>query len=333
MAMREMQNFEYAYMVQELQPLAGQRFSKIYDLGERKLRIKIGQIDMIVELGNYLYIASKIPEAIALSNFSQKVRKELGEKKIKSIYQLNNDRIVVFDFDGYSLILEMFAKGNALLLFGEKILACYSNEQWKDRVIKTGQLYKPPSVRPSEKLDVSKNFIISDLLHLPLGLLYVKEALQSCSIDEKQSGVSLSPEELGCLQNKLAAIKKNAKPYVFFENEKPADYGLAPFAKYKNSRQCSNLSEAIEQCTIQPENEKNAALQKLERRLEKQAAALVQLVQQEKEMKEKGDYLFAEYEKINELLNLAKTQKLEKLPEVYPSIKIDKKKKELDLEL
>ncbi|HLC68702.1 MAG TPA: NFACT family protein [Candidatus Bilamarchaeaceae archaeon] len=252
MSMRPLENLEYAYMVQELQPLAGRHFSKIYDLGENKLRLKINNHDIIVHLGYCLYIARHIPASSPLSNFSQKVRKELEGKKTEKIYQLNDDRIIIFDFGSHLLIFEMFAKGNALLVFEDKIMACYRNEQWKDRILKPGQPYIPPP-KPGR-------------------------------MPEKQP------------------IRIDGKP----------------------------LSERIEQSVL-AEPEENPLLEKLDRRLQKQKAALAQKIEEEKEMKQKGDYLFAQYEKVQALLKLAQEKDWDTLER--QNVKIDPKRKTLEADL
>lgn len=45
-----------------------------------------------------------------------KLRKEIGDRKVLSLYLLEGDRTICFEFESYYLILECYAKGNLLLL-------------------------------------------------------------------------------------------------------------------------------------------------------------------------------------------------------------------------
>lgn len=310
--MRAMQTLEYAYLVQELQPLAGQRFDKIYDIGENKFRIKIGNSDLIIHLGVCMYAARQIPESAELGNFSQKARKELEGKKLQRVFQTNHDRIVVFEFGGHQFILEMFSQGNAILIHNQKILACYRNEQWKDRSIRAGETYRlPPPPADSVRSCLSSKYAVADLAKLPFGTLYIKEALARCSIEEKKPGNTLTEKEINCLETVLSQFRSKARPRIFYQQGRAVDYGLLPFASFSDleSKEFPTLSEAVEVCALEPVEEKNPLLEKLERRLQKQQEALQKLKQEEAEARQKGDAIYAHYQQTEEILATAKRQK------------------------
>lgn len=312
--MRPMETLEYAVLVQELQPLAGKRFDKIYNIGKNQLRIKVGDVDLLIQLGAFVYATRQIPDSIELGNFSQKVRKELEGKRIGRILQANNDRIVVFEFPEHRLILEMFAQGNAILAGGEKILACYRNEQWKDRAIRPGETYRFPSSRPVGNFRecLSSRHVAADMAKLAYGMRYVKQALGQCGIDEKKAGTALREEEKICLEKILAEFRSAAKPGVFYREGVPVEYGLirTSDSSHPESKIVSTLSEAIELCIRSgPLEEKNEALEKLERRFQKQKQALEKLRAEEAAARVRGDAIYTQYARVEEALAEGKKQK------------------------
>ncbi len=305
--MRSMLAPEYSYLVKELQPLVGKRFTKIAKV-KSGYKMKIGDADLTCRPGIKLYVTRYIEEAEDADAFVEKTRKELKGKILGGIEQINNDRIVMFDFGELKLYFEMFAKGNLVLVKNGKTVCALRYEQWKDRAIKTNREYEPPKV-PAEKLEdvISGNYIIVSLLKLPLGRLYVEELLERTGIDEKTPGNQLTEEQVKKLKKTIDEMKREFRPYIFYEDEKPVDFGLIKFSKYKNAKEMKTLSEAEDEFywNYVPE-ERDTELEKLERRLEKQEEYLEKLKLEEKEYRERGDLIYANYQKIEKLLEDAK---------------------------
>ena len=93
------------------------------------------------------YLTDFILEAGQAQTFSMQIRKNIGNNKLKSFYQHENDRIIVFEFYAHYLIVEFFAKGNLILTDKEnKILLNFraEREKWKERKIIKGQEYQFP---------------------------------------------------------------------------------------------------------------------------------------------------------------------------------------------
>jgi len=342
--MREMQALEYAYMVKELGSLTekciiGKRFAKIYDIGEGAFRLKIGGEDIIVRLGMAIYRAVRIPESAELGGFSQLVRKELKGKKLDGIEQLNGDRIVVMRFGELMLVLEMFGKGNAMLVKNGIIVACYRKEEWKGRRIARGEKYiPPPAPARTVRECLSSRYVASDLAKLPFGTLYAREALYRCGIDEKKPGNTLTDGEIGCIEKAFVEISDLAKPRLFYDGNAIVDYGLTAFREYASFRtEDVTLSEAIERLV---ESEpatgskgNNELWQKLERRNRMQLEAMEKLAQEEKAAQMKGEWIYSHYATVEEVLRLAREGKWDELSSMYPGMRIDLKKKEITLAL
>lgn len=84
-----------------------------------KFSVPDSKKSLVVDCGNKLHLTEfERPTAPAPSNFVTKLRKHLKTRRLSQLKQIDNDRIVVFQFsDGlYYLVFEFFSAGNILLL-------------------------------------------------------------------------------------------------------------------------------------------------------------------------------------------------------------------------
>jgi len=286
--------------------------------------MKIGTIEILCQLGVRLHKTKYIEEAESSDKFVQKLSKELDNAKLLSIEQLNNDRLISFNFDRGNLIFEMFGSGNVVLVQEGKIISSYKNEKWSDREIKQGAEYSPPKNTPPSELEPSDRYIIVSLVKLPFGKDYCLEALNRLNIDEKTIGNKLSESELTKLKKELENIRDNTIPYGFYENEKLIEFALTKLSKYANAKEFPSFSELLDEfySNLKTPNEK---LEKLNRRLESQEQRLESLKEEEKENKAKADYIYEKYNEAEQIIELAKSGK-----EVKG--KINKKEKSIEVE-
>lgn len=347
--MREMQNIEYSYIIRELAQLEGKHFSKIYFLGENLYRLKIGDVHIIIQIPLRIGIAKYIVKSEEPTGFVEKIRKELNNQKLLKVYQCDKDRIVALEFEENTLFFEMFAKGNIILVDNGKteinksgkITELLSGGSWKNRTLARNTEYKKPESELIEDLEktLSEKYLIVCLLKLPLGKEYVKDMLEKCGINEKKTGSELSMDEINCLKNEYNVIHEIQKPYLFLENGKPVDYGLVKFKKYENleAKEMETLSEAMEEYYASISGpRKNEKMEKLERRLEGQFVMLEKLKTEEKEATEKGDFIYTNYPWVEEIHTIALKLGINNLGGAltkYKILKIDKEKKEIEVEL
>lgn len=328
--MHGMASLEYSFMVSELAPkIVGKHFGRIRKLGGNAYRMKIGTTEILCELGVRIHETRYLAEAES-DKFTEKAAKEIDNARLLSLEQVNNDRIVSFTFDKGTLVFEMFGKGNAVLVRDGITVCAVKYEKWAGREITAGKPYSPPSA-PSTALETSEKYIISSLMKLPFGKEYAAEALARAGIDEKTPGNELGTGGLLRLEHELQGIRSSAKPVVFYESGKPADFALAPLAKYMKleMRPFASLSEAADEYYANVELP-NPEVEKLLRRLEKQKERVLELADEERVSREKGDYIIQHYAEIERLLALAKEGKFEELEKL--GAKIDKKEKSFELE-
>lgn len=332
--MHKMNNLEYFFIISELSAdLLNKHFSRIRKLGDGIYRMKIGNKEIICELGVRLHVTKYIAEPEEPDKFVQKVSKELDNAKLLSLEQINKDRIVSFNFNKGKLIFEMFGKGNGILVPEKEIACAVKYESWAGREIKPGEVYKPPGTKPIDEIQLSDKYIIVSLMKLPLGKEYALEALERSGISEKMPGSSLSETEISRIEKEIAAIKESAKPYVFLEEGKPITFSLSKLSKYSTleCKTASTLSEAIDDYYAGLE-QPSPELDKFLRRLEKQQEQLQSLLNKEKENKGKGDFIYEKYAEVEEILDLARASKYEEIERKFQG-KINKKEKSVEVEI
>ncbi|MFH0884692.1 MAG: NFACT family protein [Candidatus Micrarchaeota archaeon] len=331
--MHKMSNLEYSFLVSELsRQLNGKHFGRIRKVGDGIYRMKIAGIEIICELGVRIHSTRYIEPADS-DKFTEKAEKELDNARLIEIKQINHDRILSFVFDKGELIFEMFGQGNAIFVKDGKTLCAHKYESWSDREIKVGSPYKPPKTAPSQMLEVTDKYIIVSLMKMPLGKDYALEALSRVKIDEKAPGNSLSGNQILKLEQEITNLAAQAKPVAFFKEGKMADYSLATLSSYKEleTRPYPSLSEAADEYYAHAEKP-NPKLEKLQERLEKQRERLSQLTLEEKAGKETGDYIYANYQKAEEIISLAKSGKQDELEKKFNG-KMDKKEKSVEADL
>ncbi|MBN1170455.1 NFACT family protein [Candidatus Micrarchaeota archaeon] len=318
--MHKMSNLEYSFMVRELQFLAGKHFSRIRKIRDGLYRMKIGSSEIICEPGVRMHITKYVEEAQPHDKFVEKLEKELKNAKLQSIEQINQDRIIAFNFGGLQLVFEMFGQGNIILAKDQKTITAYRFESWSDREIVPGKEYKYPRSSASA-LEASEKYIIVSLMKLPVGKEYALEALARLGIEEKTPGASLSGNQLMKLEETLRSIADNAQPLVYY-SEKPVDYSLCRLSKYDYpAREFATLGEAADEYYNNFE-EPDPQLEKLKVRLSKQEERLGLLQDEEKRYRECGDFIYANYQEIEQAIELARKDK----------IKTDKKEKSFEFQ-
>lgn len=146
-----MDGFDIYAVASEMQEMVGGWVGKTYQDGDEVL-IRVRKDDnrnLFIKNGKWMFPASRIktseghPPAFAMA-----LRKYTNNKRIKSISQKGFDRIVVITLsNSYSIVVELFADGNIILVDGEgNIVIPMKFQSWSHREIRPGREYLlPPS--------------------------------------------------------------------------------------------------------------------------------------------------------------------------------------------
>lgn len=327
----EMSSVDIRYIVRELQWLVGSRVDKVYHDGDEvrfKLRTKEGRADLILEAGKRFHLTSYIKEAPKQpSSFTMLLRKHLGGGFIDAIEQHQFDRIVKIRIGNYTLIGELFRRGNIILVDSEnKIVAALRYEEYKDRAIKPKAEYKFPPARENP-LEVSFERFL-DLMReepelelvralarkLNMGGMYAEEISLRAGFEKTTPVKELSDEDLKRVYDEMIrTFNDEPKPNIVFKDGVMHDVVPIELKIYEGfeKRYFPTFSEALDEYfgKITLEKAKIEQTKKLEEKkrglmatLRKQEEMLKGFEKAMRENQEIGDLIYANYTLIERLL-------------------------------
>ncbi len=128
--------------------LVGKKVLKVQQVGRELFKITFGpgKKELLIEPGKRIHLTQYVIQApLKASQAAMFLRKHLKGEKVKRVYQYDEERIIVIEFEDYFLISEFFSHGNMVLADKEfTILFTFRKEEWKDRVFKKGEKYLFP---------------------------------------------------------------------------------------------------------------------------------------------------------------------------------------------
>ncbi|MDP2974532.1 MAG: NFACT family protein [Candidatus Diapherotrites archaeon] len=153
-------NLTLAYLIAELKPIVeGGIVRNVQELSNGWLKLKLqskqGSKDLIITPGTFFLTGCSFPAKQMTSGYGAFLRKHLRNKRIVSLQQHGFDRVALLEFPESTLVLELFAKGNILLIDKkQQILSAFRKEQWKDRTLRKEQQYIFPASKGANPLQL-----------------------------------------------------------------------------------------------------------------------------------------------------------------------------------
>lgn len=366
----EMSSFDILAIAGELQKLENARINKVYQVSPQELKIQLnvkelGKQELVIEAGKRIHLTEyPKPSPEKPSTFAMTLRKYLENAVLTEIKQVAFDRIVELTFrkagEEFKLIGELFGKGNIILTDGNyKILAVMKPQRFKARSLvgKAAYEYPPQRLNPFEVpkdelmriINESKSDVVRTLAS-PLGLggLYAEELCLRAGVEKNKERIT--DEEASRLFNALVELKNlvgKEKPVIIFEGDVAAD--VVPFKlriyEGKRTQEFDSFNKAVDEYFTKYEIERveglrNAEFEKeisrFEARLEEQVRVLEKYRKIEKEYKQLGNLIYANFGSIENILtalsNARKThswneiaEKIEEGKERIPEAKLIKK--------
>lgn len=326
---------EYRCVLDECRErIVGKRIDKFRKVRDNLYRIKIGESEYIIEPGVRFHPTKYIEKTEDKDNLCEKISKEIGNSKVNSIEQINEDRIIEITTNQGSLILEMFGKGNIILVKEGKIAGALKNEKWADREIKPHANYIPPK-GGNKKIEFDDKYVIVSILKAPIGKEYAKAVLSSLKIDEKTSGTKINDEERRKILEEVGQISdpKNKKPTAVIEKEGEIVefYTTDRCVREGEKKYYEKFVEAADDYYFKYKKV-NPEIEKLENRLEKQLQRKEELENEAKEFKKIGDWIYENQELIEGLIrNCKNTKGIEEMEK--KGYRVNKKDKKIELEV
>jgi predicted ribosome quality control (RQC) complex YloA/Tae2 family protein len=291
--MREMSSLELKFLVEKIKPIiVDSRIQKVKQVLENTFLLELykrKERRFLIFSNKILFLSKKSYRSRLLTSFCQTLRKHLNGQVIQGFRQHEFDRIVELETKDYLLILELFGKGNIVLINKpeRKIINALEIRSWKGRSLRPRKEYSyPPSRVNPFKLDLSefkKYFGKKEVVKV-----LAKDFGFGGKVAERMC------EKLG-IDKGLKEVD-TSKLYEFIENIE---------REFKEMERINEeLEKEFEHELSEVEEEKES--ERLERIRKQQEEALRKWEEKEKEYRKIGRLLYEKYEEVKRKLDSGK---------------------------
>ncbi|MDP1551588.1 MAG: ribosome rescue protein RqcH [Methanobacteriaceae archaeon] len=338
--MKTMSNVDIFVICNELNELlVGSRVDKAYQPSKDTVVIRFhvkgeGRVDVVFQIGvrmhktQYPLENPKMPPS-----FPMLLRKYLKGATVRKVKQYRFDRVVeitVSKEEDYTLVIELFAKGNIILLNNERqIILPLKRKMWSDRKITSKEEYKYPPSRGINSLDFKKEDLenifsesdgdlIRTLARSGLGGIYAEEIVSRSGMDKNTPISDISSEELQklfdtikglfnpLLENKFSPVivttgKEDVLP---LELEIYNDEEKQHFKSYNEAADEYFSAKVRSQIKGVQENIWEKEVNKYAKRLKIQEDTLDNFKNTIVDSTRKGDLLYAYYSQVEDILKV-----------------------------
>ncbi len=340
--MKNMSNVDVYAICHELRELLkGARVDKAYQPTKDTVLIRFhvsgkGRVDIVFQAGRRMHMTQyPLPNPKIPPNFPMLLRKYIKGATVEDVRQYNFDRIVelhVAKEHKFTLVVELFAKGNIILLNEEgTIILPLKRKLWSDRRISSKEEYKYPpkkGINPLEleKEELKKLFedsdtdVIRTLARSGLGGIYAEEIILRSNIQKEISAAELSDEDIDSIYNAIYELFEPLRtsrfhPQIVSDGKEDAlpldlkiyeDYKKEIFETYNEAADEFFSSKVREDIKNEYEGIWGAEVKKFEKRLRIQEETLSKFQKTIKDSKKKGDLLYAYFGNVQNILDIIK---------------------------
>ena len=359
---KQLSSLDLYFFLKELEILKNSRSDKIYQ-PEKNIFIfsfyktNVGKKFLMIEIGRTMFLTEEKEESQTLG-FGMLLRKHLDGYFLTDIEQLKPERIIKFSFktkeEKKYLYVEFFGKGNAILCNEHNVIInALEHHDFRERSVRPKLKYVYPimnynlfDLKENDFIDLFKNskkdsLVISLATELGLGGLYSEEVCLLSNIDKNNNTKNITEKQIQSILNSIKKIiihKINAK-VIFDENYNVFDF--VPFDlkfyqdKKYNKKDFGSFNEAIQYFYSQSkevkETEFDKKLKSLQRIIEQQKQTIEELRNEEKELREKGEIIYHNYNLIKEIIEeINKASKKYSWKEIKEKLKEHKIIKEIN---
>ena len=339
----QLSSIDVRVLSKEFGGIVNSRIDKIYQISKRELKIRIhqsgkGSLDLIVA-PNFLCISRYSRAAPKeASSFAMQLRKHLSGGFIREIRQHGFDRIleVMIENKGgnYILIIELFSKGNVILLDSDKkIIGLLEWQKWKHRKLGVGQVYEyPPEGVDTSAIDAgefngilsgSEKGIASTLAtELGLGGLYAEEICLVSGVDKNKMPNELSEKEGRTLFKSLRKLlDRGLSPMVVLKNGEMVDIIPFELETYSGFEQkgLESFNDAVDEYFSRQEFEEKEdraesgfeeKLKRLKEIEQGQRKSLEVLGDKSEEYRKVGDLIYQNLQDVENVIEMVKKKEL-----------------------
>ncbi len=341
-------NLDVHFLVRELSDLENEHLQKVYGHGA-VYRFKFRSTDLVAHLPDAVFTTQKPPVfSDHPSSFIMRMRKLLSGRPL-GISQVGFDRILRLDFARASVVLELFAEGNLLLLDENGvILSAWRSEEFASRTLRSGQSYvAPPMAKchpglfaPGRLSGLSGPLVAALLKTVNLSPLYLEEACRRAGLDARAPVESVSASGRQALAAALASLLEGFRPGYHEVNGAPAlavPFALSGREGFVPTASFSEAIRIVSQSQAELESAKAAAQPGVAARkkafvVEQQQAAVASFQEKADAARAKGDWILAHADLVEKLRAHSDASE-PTLRDLAPGLKFKKKKHILELDV
>jgi len=336
--MKNMSNVDvYAICHEMREVLKGARVDKAFQPAKDTVLIRFhvpgkGRVDVAFQAGIRMHLTQyPLPNPKIPPNFPMLLRKYIKGATVEDIKQHNFDRIIEIDVKKehrFTLVVELFAKGNIILLNEEgRIILPLKRKLWSDRKISSREEYKYPPKRGinplelkkgglKELFDNSSTDIIRTLARSGLGGIYAEEIIMRSGVQKELQASEISDEDLNSVYNAIGELFEPLKKSKFHpqivkgKDVVPIDLKIYEdnenevFETYSMAADEFYSGKVREDIKKEYEDIWSAEVKKFEKRLKIQEDTLAKFHRTVQESKKKGDLMYSNYGRIQNILDI-----------------------------
>ncbi len=323
---KELSALEVYYLMKEIQVLIDSKVDNIYQPGRKE----VGLIMHMPNIGKkilkitdkFIFLTERRSEGI--TDFCNYLRRKLADSRIRSIKQIDFERIIEIVFESkegkYSLVAELFSNGNILLLKDNIILAATEYRKYSTRTIRPKAEYSHPAKEHNflkashksvfEMFDKSNKDSVVKALAIDLGLggLYAEECCLLADIDKNKKPKEADEKEIAKLFDAFGDVKnRKIEPCLVYENNLLID--AVPFDmlfyKDKKKEKAESFSAALEVIVgqITPKKLKYLSeIEKIRKIIKEQEENTIKLEQEAKEASRIGEMIYENYGVVSDVV-------------------------------
>lgn len=358
--MKQISSLELHFLLKELDVLKDSRIDKIYQPEKNVIvfslyKANLGKKMLKIVVGKALFIFEEKENYAETLGFGMLLRKHLDGYFLQGIEQIKPERILRLSFktksDMKCLYLEFFGKGNTILCDEKNmIINSLEHHEFKERAIKPKNNYKYPvmqynlfDIDKTQLIELFKNskkdsLVISLAVELGFGGVYSEETCLLSNIDKNADPKNMDEKQIqSILTNIKKLIDKKIEPKAVFQDSNLIDaipFDLEVYGKY-DKQKFTAFNEALSfyysHFREAEETEFDRKLRSLQRIVEEQKQAIEELKKEEKELREKGEFIYHKYNLVKEVLEeINKASKKYSWKEIKEKLKGHKVIKEIN---
>ena len=343
--MKSMSNVDIFTVSNELNELlSGARVDKSFqptkDIVVMRFHVPgTGRIDLVMQCGSRIHTSQyPLENPTTPPTFPMLLRKRIKGGHVESIKQHNFDRVVEIKVKKdkfYTIIVELFDKGNIILLDDENnIILPLKRKQWSTRDISSKKEYVFPEERGINPIDTNEiefkelfedleSDVVRTLAKNGLGSLYAEEVIKRANeivpIDKNTANSEITDEQLAGLYKGFKNLFDNLtdesiKPQIVKQDTKE-DVVPLDLIKYESfeKKYYDTFNEACDEFYSKKvntdiksvkENAWNKKVKKYEKRLNLQQETLDNFKHTIEDSQHKGEVIYSNYTTIENIINV-----------------------------